>query len=53
MKNLCSGLVDKQLAVSVHVICSHRYVATHSHLPVLVLHHHPPQGRVQWTVDFG
>ena len=32
VQKLCSGLFDQQLAVSVHVICSHRYVATNSHL---------------------
>ena len=43
--------VAQQSVVSAHVTSSHSYVTTSSHsykfhLSVLVLHHHPPHGRV-------
>ena len=49
----CSVNVAQQSAVSALVTSSHSYVASYKfHLSVLVLHHHPPHKRVQWTLQF-
>ena len=49
----CSVNDAQQSAVSALVTSSHSYVASYIfHLSVLVLYHHPPDKRVQWTLQF-